>query len=547
MKRAKKGILWSILFVILTINLMLFDVILGLLRPIWYDIDNFLSEAIGVTMTWTLVIFIFTVLVIVYSSFQVYLSIKKIKHFQEYKPRLVEKIGLFFVLGIWNSMLLLLFTELGSEIAILKLQFMTYLNWIIVIILLVVLAVLFRFTSIWKNKWVKLGMLVGLTIFIGWKIVNPGPPKLVVGPYLQAPTETSITVGWITKTNAVSWVEYGEEGKLDKKSYAIDKGLIETNQTVHKIKIEGLEPGKTYDYRIVSKKINRQYPYDIAFGKTFYGETARFTTLNAVKDEISFLVINDIHENVDLLTNLLEAEAEKPYDFVVFNGDTFNYLMNETQFIRSFLKPVSKVFAAEVPFILVRGNHETRGKFARQLPAYIDSPTDEYYYSFKHGPAEFLVLDTGEDKADDHAEYFGLVDFTTYREKEGEWLTEVVSGESYQDADFRVALSHIPLNEFQMEERIDPVAMYQKEWATLLSNYGLDLLLSGHYHMNKVFEREGAVGFPVVLGGGEAYEKDNYSILRVNITRDDIEVQSTDEKGNMTGATKIDKREGTES
>jgi len=327
MTPAKKGIYWSILFIILTINLVLFDMVLLLLRPIWYDIDKFLNDAIGITTNWALIIFILTVVLFVYSGWQVVVASKKIKMNQAYKPRLVDKILQLFVLIVWNSMLFLLFTELGSEIAILKLQFMEFLNWIVVGVVLIFLALLLQFTTIWKSKPVRFGALIAIALWIGWNVINPGPPKVIAGPYLHAPTENSMTVGWVTKASAVSWVEYGENGKLDKKAYTIEKGLIGANQTVNKIKIEGLEPGKTYDYRIVSKKVKRQYPYDIKFGKTLYGEVFSFNTLSRDKNEISFLVINDIHENVNLLTKLVEGEADKPYDFVVFNGDAFNMVM----------------------------------------------------------------------------------------------------------------------------------------------------------------------------------------------------------------------------
>lgn len=543
MMLSKKGVFLSILFAIVTLNLVLFNMILLLLHPIWYDIDNFLNDAIGISTNWTSAIFVVTVLLIVYTGLQVYLSIKKFNRNQEYNPRLVDKIVPVTVLIVWNSMLILLITELGSEIALLKLQFMEFLNWILLSITFIVLVFLFLLTNVWKNKVVWLGLFIVMAIFVGWNMINPGPPKIVAGPYLHAPTENSITVGWITKDDSVSWVEYGQHGKLDKKAYTTEKGLIGPSQTVNKIKIEGLEPGKAYDYRIVSKKVKKQYPYDIKYGKTFYGEIFSFNTLHPDKSEISFLVINDIHENVNLLTKLIGVEADKPYDFIVFNGDTFNYIMYEKQLIRSFLKPISELFASETPFVFVRGNHDVRGKFARQLTDYIATPSDEYYYSFTHGPAEFLVLDTGEDKKDNHVEYFGLVDFDAYREKELEWLNGIVSGEDYDKANFRVALSHIPLNEFQMVERLDPIATYQKEWAELLSNSGLDLLLSGHYHINnKVYKPEGAVSFPVILGGGEAYEKGNYSIQRVNITDDKIEIQSTDEKGNVKSVEKVEKR-----
>lgn len=542
MKQGKKGIWWFILFAILNINLLVFDIILALLRPIWYDINKFLKGATGITTNWAFTIFVLTVMLIAYSGIQVYLSIKKLKMNQDYKPKLVHKIILFFAFIIWNSMLFLLFTELGRGISILKFQFMEFLIQILLTILLTVLVLILPLTNMWKSKLFRFGMFMAIPIFIGFNVVKPGKPKVVAGPYLHAATENSITVGWITNDNCVSWVEYGQNGKLDKKAYMVDKGLIRANQKVNKIKIEGLEPGETYDYRIVSKKIKEQFPYSTVYGKTLYGEVFSFNTLNPDKSEISFLVINDIHENVDLLTKLIQGEVENPYDFVVFNGDVFDYLVSEKQLIQSFLKPISGLFASEIPFVLVRGNHETRGKFARQLSDYIDTPSGEYYYSFKHGPAQILVLDTGEDKEDSHEEYFGLVDFVSYREQEGEWLKGMLTEKGYNTADFRVALSHIPLNEFQMEERIDPIALYQKEWAKMLGDSGIDLLLSGHYHINKVFEPKGAVFFPVILGGGEAYAEDSYLMVRVNINSDKIEIRYTDKNGIVKDTKEIYKR-----
>ena len=67
----------------------------------------------------------------------------------------------------------------------------------------------------------------------------------------------------------------------------------------------------------------------------------------------------------------------------------------------------------------VRGNHETRGRFARSLHDYIATPNGKFYYSFDAGPVHFVVLDTGEDKEDSHPAYSGLTDFTGYREEQG--------------------------------------------------------------------------------------------------------------------------------
>lgn len=58
-----------------------------------------------------------------------------------------------------------------------------------------------------------------------------------------------------------------------------------------------------------------------------------------------------------------------------------------------------------------RGNHETRGSFARQLKDYFFYPEGNYYTAFTRGPVRFVMMDSGEDKTDDNWEYSGLVSF----------------------------------------------------------------------------------------------------------------------------------------
>ena len=49
---------------------------------------------------------------------------------------------------------------------------------------------------------------------------------------------------------------------------------------------------------------------------------------------------------------------------------------------------------------------------------------DRFYYTFRHGPAFFVVLDCGEDKPDNDIEYSGLADFDRYRATAADWLKE---------------------------------------------------------------------------------------------------------------------------
>ncbi len=109
-----------------------------------------------------------------------------------------------------------------------------------------------------------------------------------------------------------------------------------------------------------------------------------------------------------------------------FNGDILGHIEDEPQIIDHVLKPCSDLFAKEIPFIYVRGNHEARGKFARMLPNYLSTPKGSYYYAFDHGPVHFIVMDSGEDKDDTSVEYSGLADFDRYREEQRVWLRKEI-------------------------------------------------------------------------------------------------------------------------
>ncbi|MCK4999539.1 MAG: metallophosphoesterase family protein, partial [Anaerohalosphaera sp.] len=235
--------------------------------------------------------------------------------------------------------------------------------------------------------------------------------NIVVGPYLQTPTETSITVMWITDVKSTAEVEFGLTDKLAKKAVSTHDGQIDANSTIHRITIKGLKPNTKYNYRVTSTEIIKYEPYKVTFGQKNQSRTFTFTTLDTAKPDCSFVVFNDIHDNVKTLQGLVAMANKKPYEMIFMNGDVINDPGSETQIIEKFLKPSTDLFASRIPFILARGNHEIRGEFSRLLKNYVDTPNDKYYFSFKHGPVYFVVMDCGEDKEDSHWAYSGLNDF----------------------------------------------------------------------------------------------------------------------------------------
>ncbi len=377
------------------------------------------------------------------------------------------------------------------------------------------------------------------TVFLAWLFLSgaAGATQIIVGPYLQQPSETSMTVMWITDCNCVSWVEYGQGESLDRKAQHSEHGLIEANQTIHKVTIEGLSPGQEYRYRVCSKEIVTFEPYKVVFGDTATSDTYTFTTLDSSRENISFVVFNDIHEHNEILVSLAKLAQSERFDLLFLNGDILGDIEGQQQIIDHVLAPCTELFAKETPFVYVRGNHETRGKFARKLPNYIALPGNHYYYSFDHGPVHFVVMDGGEDKRDTDKEYSGLVDFDRYRAVERQWLENEIQSEAFRKAPFRVVVVHMPP---QPSERWHgPDDMYQT-WRPLYNQGKIDLVISGHTHRYEI--RPPVVGvsdYPVIIGG--APKEGAAVVIRVDATKEHLGVTMTRDDGEIVGAYAIDK------
>ena len=359
------------------------------------------------------------------------------------------------------------------------------------------------------------------------------------GPYLQIPTETSMTVAWITDRPSAGWVEYGVAEPLATKAFTAEDGLVEANTRRHRVALSGLTPGTVYRYRVVSREIVDLQPYKVVYGETVRSEVQTFRTPDHAQDRCSFVVLNDNHERLDLLRTRLARAGERPYDLLFYNGDMLNHTDSEAQIVDQVLAPSAELFAGRVPFVWVRGNHEARGVYARELKSYVASPNGRYYYAFDHGPVRFIVLDSGEDKDDDHGEYGGLTDFDAYRESEAEWLKQEVESAAFKNARYRVALMHQP--PFVLERKHN----HGREdcalrWGALL-NRGVDLMVAAHIHQFSIVEpAPGVHDYPIVVGGGP--KPGEGTVIRVEADAQQMEVTVLGDDGALLGRRNLRRR-----
>lgn len=353
--------------------------------------------------------------------------------------------------------------------------------------------------------------------------------KFLTEPYLQALTPTSVSIMCITSKNANTWLTYGEAEPSIKEQSESD-GFKEANQTLFNIKLTHLTPGKTYYYKVFSKEITSFQPYKLTYGEEIETSVFKFTTPLESSNDVSCLILNDIHDRPNSFAELISLNKEKPYDFVFMNGDMFDYQEDEKQLIDHLIAPCTQLFAKEKPFILSRGNHETRGKFARDIKPYFAYPENDYFFTFRQGPVFFIVLDSGEDKPDDATVYAGIVNFDDYREKQARWLAKVMQSKAYQDAPYKVVFMHIP--PFHSGDWHGTLHC-RKLFNPLFEQHKVDLVISGHTHEYGVHGPEADHTYPIIIGGGPG--NGSRTLIRLDASLKELKVVMTADNNQIVG------------
>ena len=351
-----------------------------------------------------------------------------------------------------------------------------------------------------------------------------------VGPYLQNPTLTGVTVCAAGREVSVVEVEFGGVGATARKRLGARATRIpDTAWTVWKARLDGLKPGCEYAYRV---------DYQQADGK-HSTKVLRFRTLNA--GTVKAAVFNDTHERFSTVEALMKHCKPDDYDFSVLLGDCWQDPRSADRAVATLGRYVTMLDAGQKPMVLVRGNHEYRGGFAGRLGYLFDLPNlrpdapvgqQKYYFTLAAGGVCFLAMDCGED-------FEKRMDMMQpYRKGQAQWLKATVAGDRYTRARWRVKLCHIPLyNDTLWTSEPSHVL-----WAATLSGARIDVALSGHDHRYKVLEKGKALKvthksdkgatpvtvertppYPLVIGGGPGAKQGTVMLLKADA--DTLEVR----------------------
>ena len=336
--------------------------------------------------------------------------------------------------------------------------------------------------------------------------------KVTHGPWICDMDSTGTTIVWVTDVPGMSWVEIAPDsadhfyGRARQRYYDVLAGRKVLTDSVHRVRIEGLKPDTKYRYRVFTQEV-AEWRYDdwVTLGKTvctdvWRGKPHEFKTFPAKPREVTFLVLNDIHERAQFMKDLCKNVDFKKLDFVLLNGDMSNRLRNQQHMMEAYLDTCVRMFATHTPLFFNRGNHELRGQFADYLYRYFPTNNSKYYRVQHVAGIDFLFIDTGEDKPDEDIEYSGIVNYDQYREEEARWLRGLRESKQVGKHPL-VVFSHIPPT---LQKWHGPYHL-QKTLMPELNKMNVSVMLSAHLHAFGYQEPNEVINFPNLVNSNNTY------------------------------------------
>lgn len=269
------------------------------------------------------------------------------------------------------------------------------------------------------------------------------PDAFLKGPYLQNPTQNSITIMWESKKPLIGKVFWGKENAAKN---AIKES---TASKIHEVKLSGLEPETSYRYKVQSG--------DRASGV--------YTFHTAVKKETPFSVVvyGDNKNGPFNHLKIVGLIQKKNPNFVIHVGDLVERGKIYKQYDKLFFNPARELMRV-IPMFTLLGNHEDH---AQLFADFFSLPNNEQWYSFDYGNAHFVILDDSD------------VDLFVENHEQLQWLQSDLRANKAQ---WTFVLFHIPPftsgGGYYEDERMKIKNILHP----IFEKYGVDIVFSGDDH-----------------------------------------------------------------
>ena len=303
--------------------------------------------------------------------------------------------------------------------------------------------------------------------------------NITYGPWVTEARGDRVTICWTSEKPGMAYVELSD-GTQIWETFAGRRIF----RRLHRIRINGLEPGTELCYRICGKDLtddsNARNP---RFGDSYEGAWQRVRTFDPEAETCRFSVFNDIHMQVSEYSALAAQVDSAATDFLFLNGDIVsagNYVADTL--IRYELEPLGTL-PAGLPVLFARGNHEGRGNNP-QLVADV-FPNDDpahFYYTFRHGPVAFIVLDAGETGRSRSILYSGDAVYEDYLAEHIQWARKAMKEPLFSSAPAKICMIHVPMIDHPDQNDYLLQRWLNVHFLPLLDEAGIDLMISADLH-----------------------------------------------------------------
>jgi predicted phosphodiesterase len=292
--------------------------------------------------------------------------------------------------------------------------------------------------------------------------------EIVNGPYIQRPSETEITVMWVTDTPGKGEVAYGE--KDFDKTVSVEPGEPVTHEKgfkdktlvksyFYKVRLKELKPGTTYRYRVQAAGAE--------------SAASAFSTVPPKVGAFTFIAYGDSRlwgDTVHVVHQKIGAQFDRHQPaFILHCGDFVCSGNRHCEWKTMYFDPLKNVIN-HIPLWPVTGNHELecdKGT-SSAYSQYFDFPESGRYYSFDYGNAHFVMLDEAGSP------------------KMLKWCEDDLAAAK---ATWKIAVYHAP--SYDLGKNLSGA---MRSYLPIFRKCGLDLVFCGHTHNYQRF-------FPLRLSG----------------------------------------------
>ena len=288
-----------------------------------------------------------------------------------------------------------------------------------------------------------------------------------------------------------------------KNYYDHSNGVIRSKEVIHRVSVPMAELDAAKEYTINYRRMIERKPY---FSETedIVSKTYEFKPVSP-DGPIRIYHLSDTHGRFEQPAKAGQYFGDD-IDLLILNGD----IMDHSGDIKNFdlvYQLCEAITGGTRPVVFSRGNHDTRGIYAEKIADYTPNLHGNSYYSFRLGRIWGLVLDTGEDKPDNHAEYGNTMACHEFRLEEDEYIENVIKEEEYKadGVEYRLVIVHNPF----VATLRPPFDIEQELFGKWVKRIGeaIDpqLYITGHLHGTSVAHIGGGLDHkgqtcPVIVG-----------------------------------------------